>query len=273
MNRGEKFTDKPFGYYVDKIHRRIFRRVLEYKVLDSRLATELDLRKKSIIDTLGLSEQVVDSIEIKDHLEKACLTGLKAEFELFLTIYCTLVVDHLLDMVEQTGHIPDAHKGIVDVVQDKNRFFRGFMQSGLRDARRLFIEQAVPSHGLDRLVGVLNKCGWTVFERLEQAERSGFSVDLGEPIENPWTQIKMSFQVRHAIEHSFSKVGKPFLFKTKALWRDTTWSRHFDPQSGPELGQRVLIDGVDICRTASSMTWVASMLREHWQEALGNSSA
>ena len=265
MGQGQKFTDKPFGYYVDKIHRRIFRRVLEYKVLDSRLVAELEDRKESIIGILGLSEEVVKNIEIKDHLEKACLTGLKAEFELFLTIYCTLVVNHLLDIVEQTGRIPEQHKGIIDVVQDKNRFFRGFMQSGLRDARRLFIEQAVPSHGLGRLVDVLDKCGWVVFEQLGEGRDDHFSPDFNGLTVDPWIQIQMSFQVRHAIEHSFSRVGKPFLFKTKDLWQNSTWNRHFEANSGPQMGQRIPLDGVDICETAHSMTWVASKLREDWE--------
>jgi hypothetical protein len=265
MGKLSQFHDKSLEYYAGKLQRRIFRRVLEYQVLHDRLADDLLVRKEEVVELLGLDPELVSNIKIKDHIEKGCLTGIKAEFELFFSIYCSLVVDRILRLIEETGSIPKQHKGIIDLVDDKNKFFKNFMRSGFKDAKQFFLEQAIPSHGLDRLTQVLLKCGWPVIQTLEEIDKGDFSKDFDTLIHSPWKQIQVAFQVRHAIEHSFSRVGRSFVIKTKTIWNHSTWSRHFD-DNGPRMRQRIKIDGVDIIGTATSITWVTKQLVHHWEE-------
>ena len=257
----ENFTDQHFDYYVRKFQRRVFRRLVEYRVLADNLKHDLKRVGHEVTRTLGMDHTLVDGVEVKDHVEKACLTGLKAEFELFFTIYCNLVLDHLLSEIESHQRLPEDHKGLLDVIKNKKSFFDDFVRAGFKDARQLFIAQAVPSHGLDRLSDLLTTCGWRAFDGVTE----GCGKDLGEAFEgvvvSPWDQIQTAFQVRHAIEHAFSHVGPSFEHKTKTIWRQSSWRRHFG-EGGPKRGTRIPLDRVDIEATAAAMTWVARTLED-----------
>ena len=65
MEQMEDFTNRPLRYYTEKIQRRIFRRVLEYKVLDNRLQHDLHLQKGTIVTLLGISNEIVEVLRSK----------------------------------------------------------------------------------------------------------------------------------------------------------------------------------------------------------------
>jgi len=277
--RIEEFTSKPFNYYVTKFRRRLFRRVVEYEVLAKNLERDMDKVTEGTLSILAISQEDLGRVQIKDHVEKACMTGLKAEFELFFTIYCTFVVDHILSIIESTGEIPRQHKGLLKQVKiNHTKFFEAFMKSGLRDARGHFIEQAIPKHGLGLLVDLLTNCGWVdVIESLENGSESSLDRGFGTLIKNPWKQVKVAFQVRHAIEHTFSKVGSGFVYHATPIINETTWSRYWAPVSQqlpvaqglgfserPKIGDRMLLDNIDIRGTAAAMSWSVHMLNDHW---------
>lgn len=257
----ENFTDQRFDYYVRKFQRRVFRRLVEYRVLRDNLERDLGRIGPEVTRTLGIDQSLVQGVEVKDHIEKACLTGLKAEFELFFTIYCNLVLDHLLSEIEAHKRRPEDHPGLRKVIQDKSKFFDDFIGAGLKDARQLFIAQAVPSHGLDRLSKLLEVCGWRDFEAVTKGSCQDLGKALAGVVESPWDQIQTAFQVRHAIEHAFSHVGPSFEYKTKTIWRQSSWRRHFG-DAGPQRGKRIPLDQVDIEATAAAMTWVARTLED-----------
>ena len=50
------------------------------------------------------------------------------------------------------------------LMSEEMSFFDDFVRAGFKDARQLFIAQAVPSHGLDRLSDLLTTCGWRAFD-------------------------------------------------------------------------------------------------------------
>ena len=101
------FTSQPLEYYVAKFQRRIFRRLLEYQILNDHLKKDFERVRERIRALLSLNEQVIQRFDVKDHIEKACLTGLKTEFELFFTIYCTLVLDQQIKLLEEGENIPE----------------------------------------------------------------------------------------------------------------------------------------------------------------------
>jgi hypothetical protein len=86
------FSDLPFTYYVEKFQRRIYRRMLEFETLKNNLSKDMGESSlgAKVQKLLSLDDNIVKNFEIKDHIEKATLTGLKAEFELFFTIRCKL---------------------------------------------------------------------------------------------------------------------------------------------------------------------------------------
>jgi hypothetical protein len=277
------FSDLPFTYYVEKFQRRIYRRMLEFETLKNNLSKDMGESSlgAKVQKLLSLDDNIVKNFEIKDHIEKATLTGLKAEFELFFTIYCNLVLDHLIKLIEEKGMLPEEHKGILTIIDDKKKFFDDFVKSGFKNERRLIIDLAVPSHGLDRLEKLLTNCGWKDVEILKSESGEVLGSEYSSMISNPWTQICMAFQVRHAIEHSFSKVGNSFLFKTKDIWDHSTWQRWWSDSenqsesvrtlakkeglnTAPSRGERIFIDRTDICGTAAAMSWAANQLLKKW---------
>ncbi len=95
----------------------------------------------------------------------------------------------------------------------------------------------------------------------------------------------MAFQVRHAIEHTFSNVGGDgrFIFHTMqnrgGCLKSSTWRRWWSaPPEQPETatraglgtrpkpGDRVLLDQVDVRGTAACMSWSANHLLQHWKQ-------
>ena len=280
MSQAESFADKPLGYYVTKFQRRVFRRMVEYRVLKDNVAESLPSAAPSTLSLLQLKGVLnVDDFEIKDHIEKACLTGLKAEFELFFTIYCTLVIDHQLRLIEEGHEVP---RGMMDLLlKSQKDFFEPFVQAGLSNARSLLVKALIPSHGLGNLAKLLEDCGWGVSEALDS--RSDTMPDeFSELIDSPWAQINMAFQVRHAIEHTFSRVqDRRFIYHTtvnnggclgRSTWRRWWAEPHLQPavarEQGlgmmPKPGDRVFLDDYDIRGTAAAMTCAASTLLANW---------
>jgi hypothetical protein len=86
---------------------------------------------------------------------------------------------------------------------------------------------------------------------------------------DPIAQVKTAFQVRHAIEHSFSRVGKPFVDKTRDTWARSTWCRLFAEQGMPRLQQRITVKPLDVHVTAAAMTHLGRLVVEHWQRETG----
>ena len=168
MATKKDFTSKPLNYYVEKFQRRMFRRLVEYRVLRSNLERDLPVVRADVLDLLHIGEELVADFEIKDHIEKACLTGLKAEFELFFTIYCTLVVDHQLRLIEEQRSVSPKMRELLKKTRDK--FFGPFLNSGFRDARQIFVEQLIPKHGLGNLADLMEDCGWDIVEHLENQD-------------------------------------------------------------------------------------------------------
>ncbi len=267
-----RFTDKHLSYYVPKFERRIYRRLFEYQVLARHFEHESLEHSGDLIELLGIDRRRVANMETKDHLEKACLVGLKAEFELFFFIYCHFVIDHIIRQAEQAGSLGEEHRGLLSLVNDKRGFFDAFVMSGFQDARPLFVERAIPSYGLMRMIRALERAGWTVMQDLEALDHSPFlariPADTGCQVD-PIAQVKTAFQVRHAIEHSFSRVGKPFVEKTRDTWHCSTWCRLFAERGSPRLDQRVTVAAIDVQVTAAAMTYVGGIVVDHWRRATG----
>jgi len=282
MAMAEDFTARPLSYYVGKFHRRMFRRMVEYRVLKRNVSRDLSEVGPNTLALLQLDHVLqVDDLEIKDHIEKACLTGLKAEFELFFTIYTTLVVDLQLRMIEERREVSAEMLRVLD--KQKSSFFEPFVRGGMTNARQLLLERLIPSHGLGNLSKLLEDCGWEL-ETVLGRPAEGLPHEFDGLIDTPWAQISMAFQVRHAIEHTFSKVGGDgrFVFHTGersgGCLRHSTWRRWWSaPPSQPAVatraglgltpktGDRVFLDEVDLRGTAAAMTWAASHLLQHWE--------
>ena len=259
--------DRDLDYYIEKFQRRVYRRMLEYETLRIHIRSDAETIGKDLVLLLNLDRKVVQEIEIKDHLEKICLIGLKAEFELFFMIYTKKVLNCILNLIKEKGCIPNQHKEILQALKDHRKYIKSFFESGMKDPSTTFIEHVMPSHGLERMIELLeNKCGWRALKRLETMDQDFMPAGLAEYVDGPMLQVRMAFQVRHAVEHSFSLVGQRFLHKTKGLYEKTTWRRHFKEQGGPPLGARISIDPVDIKATAASMTAVVRELSAHWKE-------
>ena len=280
MKKIGEITSQEFDYYVRKIRRRLFRRLIEYEVLVQSLERDGMCVAPQILETMGLTDAELGEVHIKDHVEKGCITGLKTEFELFLTIYCAFVVDHILQKIERCGQIPEKHRGILKDLIHYKKFFRDFLSSGLGEARRHIIEQVVPSKGLESLEKLLRTLGWTdVLELLNAGTGRDLGLEFQEVITNPWHQIQVAFQVRHAIEHTFSKVGEGFLQHTRCSFPETTWGRWWSvPErqialardmgftDRPRIGDRVMLDRVDVLGTGASMSWTVSVIARHWSQ-------
>ncbi len=283
MAMAEDFTAQPLSYYVSKFHRRMFRRMVEYRVLKRNVADDLSEVGPNTLALLQLDDVLaVGDFEIKDHIEKACLTGLKAEFVLFFTIYTTLVVDYQLRMIEERREV--SNKMLKLLEKQKGAFFEPFVRAGMTNARQLLLERLIPSHGLGNLADLLEDCGWEV-EQILNTPVDTLPDEFNGLIDTPWAQISMAFQVRHAIEHTFSKVGGDgrFLYhtgeKTGDCLNHSTWRRWWSAppvqppiatEAGlgrkPKTGDRVFLDEVDLRGTAAAMTWAASHLLTHWEQ-------
>ena len=283
MALAEDFTARPLSYYVTKFQRRVFRRMVEYRVLKRNVSDDLSEVGPNTLALLQLDGVLnLADFEIKDHIEKACLTGLKTEFELFFTIYTTLVVDYQLRMIEEQRKASKKMKKLLK--EQRSEFFGPFVDAGLSNARQLLLESLIPSHGLGNFADLLKKCGWEVEEALNTPVDT-LPEEFNGLIDTPWAQINMAFQVRHAIEHTFSKVGGDgrFLFHTGPKQGDrlrrSTWRRWWSEppmqpsmatEAGlgatPKTGDRVLLDETDVRGTAAAMTWAASQLLTHWEE-------
>jgi hypothetical protein len=264
-----RFTDRPIDYYVPKFERRIYRRVFEYQVLAENFERESSEHSGELLHLLGIDRHDVQGMETKDHLEKACLVGLKAEFELFFYIYSHFVIDHIILQAESAGGLCAEHKGLLSLVEDKKGFFDTFVRNGFQDARPLFVERAVPPYGLLRMVGALEKAGWNVMQVLEASDHDDFRARIPQDIAcrvDPIAQVKTAFQVRHAIEHSFSRVGRPFVAKTRDTWSHSTWCRLFAEHGSPKLGERITVSPLDIQVTAAAMTHMGRLVMAHWRE-------
>lgn len=281
------FTEEPMEYYVEKFERRVFRRLIEYQILTKHFEPDYEKEKSYVSELLSLDDEVIHGFEVKDHIEKACLTGLKTEFEHFFTIYCTFALDRQIKLVEEGEMIPKMTDKLRETVQN-SKFARAFVEQRLSGARQIAVEQLLPRQGLENLEEILKVCGWSVVDD-ELDVQHGW--DLGEEfavlIKTPWKQIQMAFQVRHAIEHNFSKVSVKGRFDYRAVksgaLKGSTWCRWWGtPETQPpaatkcglgqtpKVGDRVLIDHIDIRGTAAAMTWVAKQLTKHWREKLNN---
>jgi hypothetical protein len=282
MSSKQMFTSKELDYYVSKFQRRMFRRLVEYRVLRNNLEEQLPHTRTATVALLNIDAKVVANIEVKDHVEKACLIGLKAEFELFFTIYCSFVVDHQLRLVEG-GH--DVSPKMLELLRKtKDKFFGPFISSGFKDARQIFVEQLIPKHGLGNLADLMEDCGWDIVQHLQCGKPDVLDEQFRDLIDNPWAQINMAFQVRHAIEHTFSRVGSDGRFLYHTLKKDggclrkSTWRRWWSSDSEqsdmapalglgptPKVGDRVPIDETDVLGTAAAMTWVSQQVLHHWK--------
>ena len=282
------FTNESLGYYVEKFQRRVFRRLIEFQILKDHFEKDYERVQSGISDLLRIDDGVIQGIEVKDHIEKACLTGLKAEFELFFTIYCTLVLNHLVKLVEEGDvELPEVTDLLRKIVK-KDEFARAFVEARLSGARQIAVEQLLPHMGLGNLEDILKDGGWTVVnDELDVEHDWDTGKELASLIKTPWKQIQMAFQVRHAIEHNFSKVSPKGQFVHRAVKSGalggSTWSRWWGPPETqppkatecglgqtPKEGDRVLIDQNDIRGTAAAMTWVAGRLKEHWERRVAD---
>ena len=257
--------EKPLSYYIEKFERRVYRRMLEYETLRRHIRSDAENLGPNLVRLLALEPTVIQSTKIKDHLEKNCLVGLKAEFELFFLIYTKQVISRILQLIQEQGGIPETHRGILKALRDHRSYCESFFHSGMRDPSTTFIEHVIPSHGLDRMIDLLSTCGWGAVERLDAIDDDFIPYDMQQHVDGPLLQVRMAFQVRHAIEHSFSKVSLGFKHKTRKLWHRTTWRRPFAQEEGPCLGARILIDEIDIHATAASMTAIVKELAGHWE--------
>ncbi|MDM8552752.1 hypothetical protein QUF72_21915 [Desulfobacterales bacterium HSG2] len=256
--------DKTIGisYYKGKFLRRLYRQIIGFEVLKKSYSEEISLFSSNTASLLSLDESITNGMAVKDHIEKACIVGLKTEFELFFSIYCRFVIRHLLFIAEKSGNLPKNHEGLRDCIQDKKKFFYDFAQLGFTGAQELFIQKAIPDYGLERMIRMLDQCGWRIFNFFTDADISDFLNKL--PCElchtnlHPIHQIITAFQVRHTIEHCFSKVTSSFREKVFCYLPRSSWIRHF-----PDLiadGTRITIDETDIKLTAASMSFVSHVI-------------
>jgi hypothetical protein len=259
----QRFGAKESVYYLGKFQRRLYRQMVQYQTLRDHAAGTLEENGERIAASLGLPADSVRFTEIRDHAEKSCLVGLKVEFELFMYIICHLVLDGTLRHVEKTGHLGTRQKGLSDLIVRKKDFYDRLVQGGLQNPSHLFIEMAVPDYGLPRMKDLLGKCGIGNDLILAPEELAAFDESLQDTLKGrvePWAQIQTAFQVRHAIEHSFSRVNPDFLRKADAVWPKSSWSRHFTKEDGPKNGQRLTLDPTDVYVTASAMAAVGNKL-------------
>ena len=259
----QRFTVEDPGYYLGKFQRRLYRQMVQYQTLRDHAKGTLEKSGETIATSLGLAADSVRFTEIRDHAEKSCLVGLKVEFELFMYIICHLVLDGTLRHVANTGHLGSRQKRLTDLIGRKKEFYDRLVEGGLQNASDLFIEMAVPDYGLPRMRDLLGKCGIGDDLKLAAEDLAFFDASLPDTLKGcvePWAQIQTAFQVRHAIEHSFSRVNPDFLRKAGAVWPKSSWARHFSEVVGPKNGQRLTLDPTDVYVTASAMAAVGRKL-------------
>ena len=261
--------EKDLQYYLSKFYRRLCRHIIEYQILKRYTPKEMGEIWSMVAWKTGLPEDSLLGLEPKDHVEKGCLITLKAEFELFFSIYCKFVLTYLIRLAAVKGEIPDKHRGLVNCISDKKAFFDAFVQQGFRGGHDIFIKQAIPDYGMERMVSLLGTCGWKLNEIIPEHEIAtvgGAGQDGSVMDVDPLDQIMMAFQVRHTIEHNFSKVGASFTQKCRPYFNHTTWRRQFPNEESFVVGTRILIDETDIMTTAASMRFVSERLVRHYFE-------
>ena len=264
-----RYTEKPFDYFLIKFQRRLYRQLIQYETLTRYLPETIQAQSGKIAKILGIGETALNNIELKDHAEKSCLIGLKAEFELFFYIFCIFILNKILSDAEESGKLSDEHEGVVRCVANVKEYYEEFVKGGFRNPKELFTMKAIPDYGLDRMVRFLETCGLSMQKALRTLPSTSLAEMLGENILDnlrAFSQVRVAFQVRHAIEHSFSRIGEGFIYKTTHDWKHSSWYRQFATSQGPRLGERILVDSLDINATAAAMGLVATALERIWRQ-------
>jgi len=258
-------SNKELGYFVDKFRRRLYRSLAQFMTVEEHVAKALEARSGEISTLLGMTPRQAGEVELKDHARKTSLIALKAEWELFLSMACRKSLSHAF--VQAT---------LKDDLASLERFFPGGSQAlelwnaatfsyetaRMIETRRLFVKLTAPEDGLEDQRRVLGLCGVElapdddVIARL--ATRVG-ELDVPERVE-PWAQIATALQVRHSIEHTFSKIAPHDVDKFEATIRESSWARHFP--DGPIAERRLLVDRVDVLVTAAAMSVLAQYLSD-----------
>ena len=267
-----RYTEKSFAYFLTKFQRRLYRQLIQYETLTGYLPQTIQAESGKIAKILGIAEPALENVELKDHAEKSCLIGLKAEFELFFYIFCIFILNKILSDAEASGKLSDEHEGVVRCIANVKEYYEEFVKGGFRNPKELFTMKAIPDYGLDRMVRFLETCGLNIQKTLRTLDSTSFAGMLGEDIDGElraFSQLRVAFQVRHAIEHSFSRVGEGFIYKTAHDWKHSSWHRQFASCHGPRLGERIMVDCFDINATAAAMSLIATTLDRIWNQFCG----
>lgn len=261
-----KYTEKDFLYFKEKFQRRLYRQFMQYRTLNTYLESTIKEQLDDVVSMLGMDKAVAQKVQLKDHAEKTCLIGLKAEFELFFYVFCVFILNKILSDSEKAGKLPEQHEGILKCIHNTKEYYEDFVRGGFKNAKELFLNKAVPGYGLDRMVKFLSMCGLDMLKVLRNLNCKTMNQRFKLDYEiRPFSQVRTAFQVRHAIEHSFSRVGDSFIYKTAKDWQFSTWKRQFQKSNGPGLGMRIMVDTVDINATIVAMSLVGDKLEETWK--------
>jgi hypothetical protein len=195
---------------------------------------------------------VVEESPPENHAERACLQGLKQDFELAIKRLGLLARKCLLKTLS-------GDQRAVKAVSGRFRFpTKGmFAKKGMRDALRT--EYGIATRIPPNLQAIFQ----------DRASQLGFSPSTNTARTHAlevWDQIAIAFEIRNVIEHAYSKAGNNLLGKKKKIAR-SSWSRTERPL---EFERKVLIDSKDIELTACALAVALRHLTSAFESRFGS---
>jgi hypothetical protein len=259
-------------FYYEKLNRRLGRHLLQFYAGSAHVAGIVERRAEVVARTLGTLPAAVQTFGRGEEVAaKTCLVGLKAEFELFTAICCRIAFHEVVDAL-RAGRKPGVKRTFYDGKFAFDDMLGIVAQGRIDESVSLLQSLRVPKNGLDHMVGFLDSCGLKNVDQLSPSRQKSFHDRLNPEVATmdgrpllAWSQVRMGFQVRHAVEHSHSKVAPGDLAKFSTSWQHSSWRRHFGP-SGPGAWQKIVIDADDIIATAAAMSVAGRHIRRRLDE-------
>lgn len=281
-HNGRELERIDLDFYVRKLQKRLLRQLAQFESAEQHIEGFLQRRGAAMADLVGMDDEVRRNTQVKDHVRKTTLVGLKTEFELFLQIAIRLVVRRELQNARLLGRPSAALQKLFDRKVQGEALIHSFA-GGTSDASELLSSVAVPGLDGGGVVGLIKLLGHLgdlkALSTKDMESLSGALVDrlasFGQAPPRQLgvrSQIATAFQVRHAIEHTYSKVAwhdlKKFaLISTEGApklanlrWERSTWARE-----ELQVGMALTVLPEDIEATAAAMGLVAETLLANWK--------
>ncbi|MBX2800641.1 MAG: hypothetical protein KTR31_23375 [Myxococcales bacterium] len=204
-------------FYVEKCRQYLRRTELTYRIAADVLASEPEASLvqrygQTVADAVGSTLRGPTGRErLERVLARSHLSTQKANFELFLNRIAAAKWEFHLDQVLARWPHP------IRVPSDS------FLRPAEAGAPFSVAELNVPSMGLSDLVGHLKViCG---INGLSFSQWAGLSVpvEAGQLRVDLWSQVVVSFQVRHLFEHRDGRVSRAFRNHVTPYWSRSSW--------------------------------------------------